>query len=179
MNSNIPTIKGIFVRSHIERIKKEKGEEGVRLLEEKFGKPLVIKNTDNVPIKDEVHLLECAVELLSNESLSGTKLSYEAGRLHFTNFLTTPLAKILFPFFKSQFKMIMLQTRNIAGHVFEGITFTSVDLGENGVKVILTNNDYPIEHFQGFFQEWLNYSELHGTVEAVKVEDAYEYTIRW
>jgi uncharacterized protein (TIGR02265 family) len=178
MSDKTPTIKGIFVKSHIKGLEKEKGEEGVRLLGEKFGKPLDFKNSDSIPIRDEVRLLECAVEIL-NQDLPKEKIAYEAGRLHFKNFLTTPLAKILFPFFKGQFKLMMMQAQSIAGHVFEGVEFTSSELGEKNVKVSIKNNDYPLEHFQGLLQEWMNYSDLKGTVEAVKVDDAYEYVLRW
>lgn len=173
-----PTIKGIFVKSHIDSIKKAKGEDGLKLLEEKYGSPLIFKNADSIPVRDEVRLLECATEILSPD-LPKEQVSFEAGRLHFKDFLTTPFARILFPFFKNQFKTMMLQSHNIAGHIFEGVTFTAVDLGENSVKVIMKNNDYPLAHFQGLLQEWMNYSELHGNVEAVKRDDAYEYTMKW
>ncbi len=179
MDSQTPTIKGIFVKSHINRIKKEKGDDGLHLLEEKIGHPLDFKNTDNVPLRDEVAILEAAVRILSKEPLPEEKVSLEAGKLHFNNFLTTPLAKILFPFFKDKFKTVMMQTQNIAGHVFEGVNFTSMVLGEKEVRITMRNNDYPIEHFQGFFQEWMKYSGLNGSVDAVKTDGAYEYTMRW
>lgn len=179
MSDRPPTIKGVFLKSHIKGIQKEKGDEGVRLLAEKYGKPLDFNNSDNVPIRDEVRLLECAVEILNQDPLPKEKISYEAGRLHFRNFLTTPIARILFPFFKGQFKVMMLQAKSIAGHIFEGVDFVSSELGEKSVKICLKNNDYPIEHFQGLLQEWMHYSGLEGTVEAVKTDDAYEYTMRW
>ena len=100
MNEATPTIKGIFVKAHIDSMKQEKGEEGLRLLEEKYGKPLTFDNADNIPLHDEISLLECATEIL-DPSLPKEKVAYEAGRLHFKNFLTTPFAKILFPFFKN------------------------------------------------------------------------------
>lgn len=178
MSDSTPTIKGIFVRAHVDSIKKEKGNEGLALLEERYGKPLTFNNSDNVPLHDEVTLLECATEIL-DPSLPKEKVSYEAGRLHFKNFLTTPFARIILPFFKNQFKVMMLQSHNIAGHIFQGVSFTAEDLGEKSVKMIMKNNDYPIEHFQGFLQEWMHYSGLEGTIEAVKKEDSYEYLMKW
>jgi uncharacterized protein (TIGR02265 family) len=121
MSENTPTIKGIFLKSHINGIRKEKGEEGIRLLEQKYGKPLDFKNTDNVPVREEVHLLECAVEILSDEILPKEKVSYESGRLHFKNFLTTPIAKIIFPYFKNQFKLMIMNAQNIEVHIFERV----------------------------------------------------------
>lgn len=160
-------------------MQKEKGEAGVRLLAEKYGKPLDFKNSDKIPVSEEVRLLECAVEILISEPLAKEKISYEAGRLHFKNFLTTPIARILFPFFKGQFKTMMMEAKNIAGHIFEGVEFTSTELGERSVQIRLKNNDYPVEHFQGLLQEWMNYSGLHGNVEANKIDEVYEYTLKW
>ncbi len=74
---------------------------------------------------------------------------------------------------------MMLQTQNIAGHIFQGVQFQAEDLGEKSVKVSMRNNDYPLSHFQGLLQEWMNYSGLHGTVAAVKTDDAYNYTMKW
>lgn len=178
MNESVPTIKGVFVKAHVSSMKKDKGEEGVRLLEEKFGKPLTFANTDDIPLHDEVKLLECATEIL-NPDLPKEKTAYEAGRLHFKNFLTTPFGRIILPFFKNQFKLMMLQSHNIAGHVFRGVTFMTEDLGEKSVKIVMKHGDYPIEHFQGLLQEWMNYSELSGKVEANKKDGEYEYILRW
>jgi hypothetical protein len=72
-----------------------------------------------------------------------------------------------------------MHAQNIAGHIFERVEFSSNELSEKSIQLIMKNNDYPIEHFQGFLQEWQNYSGLHGNVRAEKKEDAYVYTIQW
>ena len=175
-----PTIKGIFVNSHVERIKKDKGDAGIQELQHRFGKPLNFNNTDNVPISEEVRLIECTLDILGISSSDSHQRAFEAGRLHFTNFSTTPLAKIIFSMFRTNFKLLMLNTKNIAGHVFEGVKFESHDLGEKSVKVRMENNDYPIEHFSGLFSEWMKFAGLEGTVEAKEPEpNAYEYTMTW
>jgi len=174
-----PTIKGIFVKSHVEAVRREKGDEGLKLLEEKYAKPLNFKNSENVPLRDEVRLIEYALEILSDKPIPKEDFAYEAGKLHFRNFLTTPFAKILFPFFKNRFRLVTMQAHNIAGHVFEGVRFYSVGLADKSVKVVMKNNDYPIDHFRGFLQEWMEYSGLQGTVIAEDKDGAYEYTLEW
>ena len=75
---------------------------------------------------------------------------------------------------------MMLQTHNIAGHVFRGVKFTSYDLGGNSVKVIMENNDYPLDHFRGLFQEWMDYMGCRGKVVAKNSsKNTYKYTMRW
>jgi uncharacterized protein (TIGR02265 family) len=180
MASKQPTIKGIFVNSHINAVKKAKGAEGVRALEKKYGKPLHFKNNQDVLIREEVKLIEAALEVLSSSPIPSSHLSFEAGKLHFRNFSTTPLARIIFSVFRKKFKLMMMQSENIAGHVFRGVRFSSENLGPKEVKVTMENNDYPIDHFKGLFQEWMIYSGCHGTVEAEETSpNRYEYVMRW
>jgi len=175
-----PTIKGIFVNSHIKKVREAKGEEGVRELEKKFGMPLKFGNFEDVPVQEEVRLIECALEVLRGGLVPDTEKAFEAGRLHFTNFSQTPLGRILFSQFKNNFKMLMMNAPSIAGHVFKGVRFYADELAPNKVKVTMENNDYPIEHFKGLFQEWMNFSGLEGTVEARETApNRYEYLMQW
>src|SRR5262245_22308856 len=96
-----PTIKGIFVRSHLQAVQDKKGSDGLATLAQKFGKPLLFSNLQDVPIKEEEKIIELCLELLEGYPVSESKLHYEAGRLHFRNFTNTPLARILFSVFKS------------------------------------------------------------------------------
>jgi uncharacterized protein (TIGR02265 family) len=175
-----PTIKGIFVNSHIAAVRKVLGEDGVRKLEEIYGKPIIFKNSEDVPVREEVKIIECALDLLHPEMAISESRAFEAGRLHFQNFRTTPLAKIIFSVFRTDFKLMMLQSKNIAGHVFRGVHFTTEELSATKARVTMTNNDYPIDHFRGLFAEWMKFSGYEGTVSAEKVEpDTYQYLMEW
>jgi uncharacterized protein (TIGR02265 family) len=175
-----PTIKGIFVNSHIEAVRKLRGEEGVLALEHRYGKSLKFKNSEDVPVADEVKIIEYALDLLSPELVPEPEWAFEAGRLHFRNFTTTPLAQIIFSLFREEYKLLMLKTKNIAGHVFRGVHFASEDLGPKSVRVTMKNNDYPIQHFRGLFAEWMIFAGLVGTVVAEEPKpNTYQYTMTW
>ncbi|MBI5644835.1 DUF2378 family protein [Candidatus Kaiserbacteria bacterium] len=175
-----PTIKGIFVKSHIRGLERERGAEGLRLLREKFGRPLNYGNGDDVPVADEVQILEHIVDILSGGSLSLHERHLAAGRLHFRNFSTTPLWKIVSFVFMGNTKRILMQSARISGYVFRNVHFISESLDERRVKITMFNNDYPLEHFQGFFQQWIAQADLNGDVEAAAhTRGRYEYTISW
>jgi uncharacterized protein (TIGR02265 family) len=179
-SSAAPTIKGIFVMSHVRALAKEKGEEALKELERRFGRPINFKNSDNVPIRTEVEIIEHALDIASPHNLSESERHLEGGKLHFKNFSQTPLGRLVLPAFRGQFKLLMMQANNIAGHVFQGVRFFSEDIGEKGVRVTMDNNDYPLEHFQGFFTEWLHYSGLEGEVGAEDMGgNRYIYTVHW
>ena len=175
-----PTIKGIFVKSHIRALRRKKGELAVRELERRFGKPLRFKNSESVAVRDEVRLLELIVDITHRKRLTPRQRAYQAGRLHFQNFATTPFARIIFSLFKKRFKMLLLQAQNIAGHVFRGVRFTSQSLGPKSISLIMENNDYPIEHFRGLFQSWMTFAGLSGSVSARTIAPkTYQYIFRW
>jgi hypothetical protein len=60
------------------------------------------------------------------------------------------------------------------------VRFESRDLGENTVKVVMENNDYPLDHFRGLFYEWMLYFGLTGAVIGQETDpNRYEYVMRW
>jgi hypothetical protein len=53
-------------------------------------------------------------------------------------------------------------------------------LGKQTVKITLEHSDYPLEHFQGFFEEWISSLGYVGGVTAEQLKPGtYEYTIDW
>lgn len=181
MNDGIsPTIRGIFINEHINKVRLLKGEEGVRELERRYGQPINFSNTENVPVREEIKILEAMLDIISDTPVPEEKRSYEAGRLHFKDFAETPLGRIIFSVFRGDFKTMMTKSQYIAEHVFKGIEFRPISTGEKSVVIHMSNADYPIEHFQGLFQEWMNYSGETGTVEAKKIDSGtYEYKLSW
>lgn len=176
----VPTIRGIFVNSHVHAVRRAKGEEGVRQLEERYGKPILFGNEESVPVREEVKIIEIAFQILSEIPATAEQLTFEAGRFHFRNFITTPVGKFLFSFFKNDFKSVMLRAPSVANHIFEGVEFSSQDLGPTSVKVTMSNNDYPLGHFKGVFYEWMQQSLGHGTIHANETADRkFEYTMSW
>lgn len=170
MNAVEPCIKGIFVKSHINALKREKGEEGLLLFESRYGKKLEISNNDNIPLAEELKIIEYVFDILNPGKYNREEKSFETGRMHFRNFVTTPLAKIIFPVFKNSFKKIMLNVSSLAGHIFKGIQFISKEEGPKSVKITLTNYKESPQHVMGLFYEWMLYSGLEGTVKYIESE---------
>jgi uncharacterized protein (TIGR02265 family) len=133
-----------------------------------------------VPISEEVRLIELALDLLSEAELSPSERAREAGRLHFQNFATTPYARVLFTLFPRNFRYMMLHAKTVAERVFKGVRFDVHDLGPDRVELVMENADYPIEHFEGLFQEWMRHFDLDGIVHAIKDDGGrYRYQMEW
>ena len=175
-----PTIKGIFVNSHVAAVKKKAGTQGVAELEKRFGKSVSFGNNQDVRILDEVRLIEHALDIMSDTPVPQNERTFKAGRLHFDNFVNTAFAKMAFPMFKNNFKTMMMKSSFFGEHIFKGVTFTAKDLGGNQVEVVMGNNDYPIDHFRGVFQAWMDSSGLKGVVTATTSSTAdFIYTMEW
>ncbi len=175
-----PTIQGIFVMSHIDAVRRSKGRDGVLELERKLGKTLDFRATESVPIVEELRIIDAALDVLKTLPIPPLQRDYEAGRLHFRNFSTTPLGEFLLSIFREDFKIVMLRAPAIANLVFQGVTFSAIDTGPNMVRVTMSNAAYPLEHFHGLFSEWMRFSNLRGAVEATTGPGGEcIYTMKW
>jgi hypothetical protein len=164
----------------VQAVRKAKGPEGVRALAAAFGSPLDFRDLDDVPVREEVRLIELAHDILAGDHASLQARAFEAGRLHFRDFKGTPLAKVVFAVFPRDFHYLMLHSAAIAEKVFQGVRFEATDLGVRGVRVVMANNDYPIEHFRGLFYEWMHDFGCDGDVVARETAPGrFEYTMRW
>lgn len=176
-----PTIKGLFVNSHIRALEAERGHAGLIALQRKLGHPARYSTTDDVPVGEEIRILEHIVDMTSPALLSAEERAREAGRLHFRNFSTTVMWTLVQQIFGANFKFLIMQSSRIASWVFRGIEFESIDLGGTHVRIVMYNDDYPLAHFHGFFEQWLALSGVtRGDVCADATQPGrYEYTISW
>lgn len=173
-------IKGIFVKSHINALKRLKGDKGLKELQRRYRKPINFKNSDNVPVREEIKIIELVYDILNGKSVDEKTRAHEAGRLHFKNFVSTPFARIIFPLLRKRFKTVVLNSRSIASHVFRGVNFRAEELGEKEIRIIMENADYPIEHFNGLLSEWMAFSGISGKVESDQLSrNAYAYLLKW
>lgn len=175
-----PTIKGIFVNSHLKAVEKRHGSDGLHRLETLVGQPLHFGAAQDVPVSLEVRVLEAAVELLVDHPVAEDQVAYEAGRLHYRNFKGTPWAKVIFGMFPRDFGFMIRHSPVIAERVFKGVAFQALELAPTTLKLVMDNADYPVDHFKGFFQAWMEDYGLTGTCigQAVAAR-RYEYVMMW
>jgi len=183
-DNSIPTIKGVFVNSHISQLRKSHGEEKVEEFKRSYGKPVEFSNTQDISIRDEVELLETIVDITTDSKLEPKERSLEAGRLHFRNFSNTSFAGILFstvPKTPEGFKKLLLNSDYIVNNIFKNTEFESAVVNDKKLKVTMGKNDYPKEHFQGLLEEWAIYFGLEkSSVHASENKDGqYEYIITY
>lgn len=184
-----PLIKGMFVNSHIRRLRNEKGAGAVEELSKRYGKPLVFRNLEEVPVREEIAILEHVFDILhehDGQALDPALRSFEAGRLHLQNFLATSFGLILVaaaPKTPAGFKKLMLSAKYIATHVFKNTNLRAYapENDPQSLIIVMENNDYPLNHFKGLFFEWMKLWGLtNPRVDATEPEPRlYQYSLHW
>lgn len=180
---HVPLIKGIFINSHIESLRALKGDEAVHELQARIGKFDGFNALDDYPVRMEIEVLETVLDLL-HYYVDPDERSFEAGRLHFRNFSQTAYGAMILglaPKTSDGFRMLLLHAGAIARFVFHYTNFSAQELSAREVRIVMENNDYPIDHFRGLFYEWaLMWGFPDARVEAEETAPRrYEYTIRW
>jgi uncharacterized protein (TIGR02265 family) len=174
-----PTIRGIFVMSHVDALETKKGRDGIVALLARYGKPIRFSAFENVPLREEVAIIEHCLDILTDDSIPREKREFEAGKLHFQNFSQTELGGLVLPLFRSNVRAFFMNANHIAGYVFKGVRFSSEERAPGDIRLIMENNDYPLDHFAGFFHGVLEYGGLEGTVVGTDLGGKYAYDIRW
>lgn len=179
----MPLIKGLFINSHIEWLRSQMGDEAVYELNVRLGKFDGYNALDDYPVREEVRVIETALDIV-HEDIDPADRSFEAGRLHFRNFVRTTYGSMvvgLMPRTSEGFKSLLLHAAAIARFVFRNTNFTSEEVGVREVRVTMDHNDYPIDHFRGLLYEWALFWEVQNPVVTAQEEAPrrYVYTVRW
>lgn len=176
-----PTIRGLFVMSHVSALEAQKGDAGIVELMTRYGKTIRFGALDNVPVREEVEIIEHVLDILTGDTVPRERRSFEAGKLHFENFSKTEIGGLILPLFRSNIRTFLMNANHIAGYVFKRVKFRSEELKPGHVHITMENNDYPMDHFAGFFQASAEYGGLKDA--EVRAEDCgnrrYAYDIRW
>jgi uncharacterized protein (TIGR02265 family) len=173
------TIKGMFLNSHVRAVREALGPEGVRKLKACYGSRVDFRFLQEVPVDNEIRLISCTLMLL-RPSVPQERREFEAGVLHFRNFSTTALGRLVLAASRRRIKTILLQSRYLAPRVFRGIRVATKDLGPKHVRLVMYNNEYPLEHFRGFFTAWVDWSGNICKVEAeASSRNTQEFDITW
>lgn len=179
MEGKQPTIKGMFLNSHIRAVRKRFGERGVEKLRACYGKSLSFSSLQEVLVPDEVRLIHCALNIL-RPAVPKEKQEFESGVLHFENFATTPLGKLIMMLSRRAIRKTLLQTKYLAPRVFKNVRVETRALGPREIRISMFNNDYPLEHFRGFFTAWVRSTGRTVQVEAQQNNArTHLFTLTW
>lgn len=173
-------IKGVFVNSHVKVLEKIKGKESIKALEKKLGRKANFKYLDDVPVSQEVKIIDFTLKELQKPSEGKKDMDFESGRLHFKNFVSTPYGRMLMSVLEKDIKKMLLSAPKFIKHIFKNVSVKSKEIDQKRVKIWFENSGYPLNHMRGVLYEWLVQWGYNGEVKARKISpNILEYIVKW
>lgn len=175
-----PTIKGVFVNSHLKALVAAKGEAVLEALEKQLGLALKFHALEDVPVRTELKIINAAFAILNPGEIAPEVRDLKAGHLHFNNFADTIFGKLILAGFPKDFKSFVLRSDMVVNQILKGAAMSALDLGPKKVRLYFTRSPYPLFHLQGFFEAWMQYWKIKGQVKAEAGDQGRcEYVLTW
>lgn len=172
------TIKGMFLKNLIGMVKKDKGIEGLQRLEKEFESKINFSAMSDYPIDVEMKLHKAIMEVYFGMI---TPENYrKLGRMNMRYYTESIVGKTIFSLVGKDLKSSAQKAQRFIDTIASGIKIELTELGEKEIKAVIYGIPYPIEYYQGIFEESLNYFKKKGTIKAKKSGlDEYTYIAQW
>ena len=172
------TIKGVFLKSLVDLVKKKKGQEGIEALEKAYGSDLKFHSVQNYPMETEIKLIRAAMTVVYGKYEED--LEWEFGKLTFTTYADSLIGKTMFSLLGKEFRKIALNADRVINTVTGNLIIEVEDLAINKVRVRIGNCPHHIGHFGGVFMGAIESFGYKPKVETeVLGEGDYNYFLEW
>jgi uncharacterized protein (TIGR02265 family) len=173
-----PTVKGFFLKGVVDEVKRQKGKEGLKRLEELMGGPAHFAPFKDYPMKDMLKLYDSVAELLFGENNDDTQL--EVGKLTVTVYTNSIVGKTMLSLLGRDIKKTALSLPRIFDTVGSGFEFETEDLGPQKVKIRIKNDPFNIHFRKGMFMAGVEaFGRQPTIVERTLGPGDYEFEIEW
>lgn len=171
------TVKGVFLKNLVETLRRTKGPEGLKLLEERMGN-IQYSSFKNYPLSLLVKLLNIAVEIQDGKYSKEGMITF--GKMAFTIYAESVIGKTMFALFANDIKKAALGVQTALNTVTTNFPVEVTELADNKVSIRMSKNPHPIEYYEGLWTAAVTYFNQEGTVEAKELAaNDYEYIISW
>jgi len=180
------TIKGIFLKHHINRVKDKKGDTGIKLLEKLYEQPLKFNSFKNYPTKEEERLIKCCLKVIYNDRQWKDE-NIRAGRFHWESFAEHPVTKAAIAIGGTgDIRKLIHISEKLMNTIIQDVDYNVSYEGENKMKLVCKKFDYHPKLLQGLFEAIFEDKRiLENPDMKVKIETKvinpheYEYMITW
>ena len=143
------TVSGFSMKSVIGQVEKEKGPEGLKELEEKYGNSIEFYSFRRYAFEDKDKLTDAACEVLYGDKTHESY--YKLGKVAFKYYTGTTAGKVIMSFFAKDIKSAMLGMPRALSSMQkqEDFKMEVEDLGPKKIKFIMTNSPYKAPYLAG------------------------------
>jgi uncharacterized protein (TIGR02265 family) len=141
-----PKVKGVFLKSLVDVVKKQKGPNGLERLRNEYGQ-IDFRGFSDYPLKDQARLNKIASKIIFGSY--SPQAEYEFGRLSFKTYLDTIIGRTMFALIGADPLKIAKALPKILGAVMTGVTILIEEVGPLKVKITMQNIPFHIRHYEG------------------------------
>ncbi len=147
------TVKGIFIKLNLDRVKKNLGMEKLREVETKYGQMLKFSAMTDYPVEEEIKLAEIVGQMFY-PGLSPDERWQKMGEDDAMTFLDSQIGKVGLSLFFPNVKTGIKNASKLFALVHSGL-ITHSEINDNTATLYIDNNPYPPSYYLGFFNKIL------------------------
>jgi len=171
------TVKGFVLKGVLKIVKKEKGEKGLKQLEQKFGS-LKFSAFNDYPTETNAELRKMAAEVIYGKHDEETE--YLFGKITFESYADSLIGKTMFSLLGNNLKKVAMGLPKILSTVNKGLESEVEDLGSKKVRIRMKNNPYHIKYHEGVWAAGAEFfKEKYKITSRVLAPGDYEYVMEW
>lgn len=177
-SDSLGTTKGFYLIDHVEKVRRVKGEEGVKKLKE------LVKDVDidhfskikDYPIEDEIKLFKAAAKIIFGKEDENAWLNF--GKMDFNTTMQSSLGRVIMALFAKDPKQLAVNLPKVFGFFMSGPKLSCLEATDEKIVMRVDNNPYPKEYYQGMFMAGLEYLGYKSKIE-IKIPEPHinEYVI--
>jgi len=171
------TTKGIFLKSMVDAVRKEKGPEGLKELEEIFG-DIHFAGFKDYPGEVDKRLNKAVIKVIYGEETP--EAWREFGKLGFRTYADSIIGKTMFSLLGNDLRRIALAVERVFNTVTSGYQISVEEVSESEIRIRIKNTHENREYLKGLFVAAVEHFGEKGKVTSrVFGEEDYEYSVKW
>lgn len=171
-------LKGMFFKEIVKKVRVEKGDKGVLLLEEKLGQKCSFSGFKDYPVEKHLTLLNAGIEIIYGAVTDDAY--FEMGAFAWDTFASSPIGKTTVALYARTFKRGISSIEKLWGMITNFGIREYEDLGETKIKVCIKQDPRPVKYLEGVLVQATKFYDINATVTTTIVApEEYEFLIEW
>ena len=171
-------LKGMFFSEIVEKVRIEKGTEGIVLLEKRMGESCSYSGFKDYPVEKHIKLLNEGINIIYGAISDEAYLAM--GRYAWDTFINSPIGKTTIILYAHDFKRGISSIAKLWGLITNFGVRTYEDLGVSKIKVTIKEDPRPAKYIEGVLFQGAEYYKINATIlTTVIASENYEFLIEW
>ncbi|OGB65625.1 hypothetical protein A2296_02600 [candidate division CPR3 bacterium RIFOXYB2_FULL_35_8] len=169
------TVKGIFIKFNVDRVKTELGEKSLRDMEGQYGKPLNFSAMTDYPVEEEIKLIEIIGKMIYPE-LKSVERWKKMGEDDANIFITSQIGRVGLSLFFPNIENGIKNASRLFGLLHQGMICKPI-INKDIIALNIENNPYHPNYYVGFFEKVLQSRNINKKIKVSSIGQNCIYTV--